>query len=333
MKVSINGMLFVLLVATLAVGCTVNIQTTPREGPSPPPTEEETNGPLVNPTSGRPEPREQPVRRDSAGRVEPTGQPIRRTTDAIFTRREEPPTQGPDSAKIDDESRSRRESEDKAPDNDRRGNPNDPGVQATDTTGKADDPPDRPGVGRGRDESKEEYPGGGNATGLRRQEERPSTGMKPDENADSRVAQGERQPQANLPPATARQSGADRRPDSQTEDSRAGGAAPDIEHESRLETGDLTPGPVLGIRTQDLPAPGKCRLWMRGLAVDDQAKAGKCEEIEATAPAGSWVLYRPARQRDIVHVRIMDLQQVGVVSTVLSYETASGRLIGEAGQP
>ena len=86
---------------------------------------------------------------------------------------------------------------------------------------------------------------------------------------------------------------------------------------------------MLEIPSKELPPPGKCRIWVPGLAARDQAKAGKCDGMEAQAPAGSWVLSRPSKDRNVVHVKVIDGRRAGVVTRVLSYEVASGKLIGE----
>jgi hypothetical protein len=46
----------------------------------------------------------------------------------------------------------------------------------------------------------------------------------------------------------------------------------------------------------------------------------------ASAPAGSWVLYRPSRG-DEVHARVIDPKRAGVVTSVLVYGDAGARYL------
>jgi hypothetical protein len=425
MKVSIERIPTVLLATLLIAGCTVNIQTTPKMEPNPPVEEDEADGPLVSPTDN-PERREQPVRRDTTDRSDPTRRPVRRVPDAVITRREEPPPQSQDSVTVEPE-------DDKAKDPGRRSDQENRGKK-NDAKGAEDDPPDRPGVGNGRDASKEEYPGAGNANGLTKQEEKgeqgdarrrdrqvadespgrgnakglekqaeaepqPATsndrhaGKSPNERAvngqsrsDEARPEGKPQaPNATQPrpddanggteestkaatpgkrtdapqPASARQPGSDqpqgvrrasvnaggperganvqRQPAPEppgpepeaAEAGKSGGNRPVVPSEAGAENEAIAQGSSLGISTKELPAPGKCRVWIPGRDAGDQPKAGKCEVVEAAAPPGSWVLYRSPKERNVVQVRVMDHTHSGIVSDVLSYDIASGKLIGE----
>ena len=86
---------------------------------------------------------------------------------------------------------------------------------------------------------------------------------------------------------------------------------------------------TLGIPPGHLPPPGKCRVWIPGDPPGHQPRARSCEGIEAVAPAGSWVLYRPGKDKKVVHVREMDRRKVGLVIHVRVYEASSGKYLRE----
>ena len=354
MKAPKTSMLTALLAALIAMGCTVNIHTKPNAEPSPPPEEQDSEDVLVSPTHNSPD--EANPRR----RTEPTEESARRTTGTTITRREAPPKPNPDSVKTDDSKQetvrrttgttiTRREDPPKQdPDSAQTGNPPDrPGVgkgrdeskeqypgkgdpnglkkrqdSTTTTETTQGDPPDRPGVGKGRDESKEQYPGNGNASGLEKQQDK--------------------QPEQKKEPVSTKQPNAEKKQDNKAENSKATSTVP--QPEAKQETVTTKPAErtdtavkdksstttaMLEIPSKELPPPGKCRVWIPGLAARDQAKAGKCDGMEAQAPAGSWVLSRPSKDRNVVHVKVIDGRRAGVVTRVLSYEVASGKLIGE----
>jgi hypothetical protein len=109
--------------------------------------------------------------------------------------------------------------------------------------------------------------------------------------------------------------------------SRQSEAAP-IVFEDRLvieENDDRSP---LGIPAAQLPPPGECRLWKPGRSLKEQGRAGSCSAIEATAPAESWVLYRPEQDPRLVHVRVIDPHQKGLVIQVRVYDAARGTYLG-----
>jgi hypothetical protein len=403
MKAPKTSMLTALLAALIATGCTVNIRTRPNAEPSPPP-EEESEDILVSPTHNSPDEAE-PRRR-----TEPTDESVRRTTGTTITRREAPPKPDPDSVKTDESKQetvrrttgttiTRREDPPKQdPDSAQTGNPPDrPGVgkgrdeskEKYPGNGEAKGlekekktevmpdsvsvtPPDRPGVGKGRDESKEQYPGKGEATGLEKQQDKnnenpgqekaKSEEKKTDGKPDSRgnTSGQDKQPEPKQEPVTTKQPNNENKPDNKAENGKAKGTekqpeskkeavtstqpSSDRKPESKRETVTTKPAeptepgtsdktsaatPMLEIPAKELPAPGKCRVWIPGLAERDQAKAGKCDDIESNAPAGSWVLSRPSKDRNVVHVKVIDGRRAGVVVKVLSYEVASGKLIGE----
>jgi hypothetical protein len=47
------------------------------------------------------------------------------------------------------------------------------------------------------------------------------------------------------------------------------------------------------------------------------------------APAGSWVVYRPTRDRKLAYVRVVDERRPGVIVTVRIFDVDSGRFIRE----
>ena len=62
------------------------------------------------------------------------------------------------------------------------------------------------------------------------------------------------------------------------------------------------------------PAPGRCRIWLPDEAPGHQPGQRSCTGIERMAPAGSWILMRPAgEKRNVVHVRVIDDRRAGVV--------------------
>ena len=402
MKAPTTSTITALFAALVATGCTVNIQSRPSAEPSPPPAEEDSVDILVSPTH-TPRERTEPRRR-----VEPTDESTRRTTGTTVTRREDPPP--PDSVETVRETTNTtitRREEPPQPLPDTVGTDKKPKESEKDRRAKqpetvaTDDPPDRPGVGKGRDESKEKYPGKGNATGLEKQQDKnkenpgqeKATGrdeevdVKP-EDKDKATGQ-DKKPEPKQEPVAAKQPDTEKKPDKKAENDKATGSAKqpeakqetvatkqtntEVKPEPKKETGSAEkpsskkqegkkdedkpaakqntvpaqpekptesaakeesspPVAMLEIPSKELPSPGKCRLWIPGQAAKDQAKSGKCDDLEGNAPAGSWVLYRPNKDKNVVQVKEMDPRRSGVVTRVLSYEVASGKLIGEAGR-
>ncbi|HET9512911.1 MAG TPA: hypothetical protein VFO95_03200 [Gemmatimonadales bacterium] len=80
----------------------------------------------------------------------------------------------------------------------------------------------------------------------------------------------------------------------------------------------------LGVPPGHLPPPGQCRLWFPGRPPGHQPKPGSCARNVAEAPAGAWVLYRPARDRKVVHARVIDTRRPGVVVAVRVYDADRG---------
>lgn len=98
--------------------------------------------------------------------------------------------------------------------------------------------------------------------------------------------------------------------------------------EDRLVISDNDDKSPLRIAPGQLPAAGQCRLWYPGRRISDQPRAGSCGEIEGTAPVGSWVLYRPAQDPRLLQVRVIDLDQPGLVTQVRVYDAAQGTYLG-----
>ncbi len=86
---------------------------------------------------------------------------------------------------------------------------------------------------------------------------------------------------------------------------------------------------VLGVPPGHLPRPGQCRVWIPGVPPGRQARSRACAGIMATAPSGSWVLYRPSADRHYVHVRVVDPVRTGVLVMVRIFIAADGRFVTE----
>jgi hypothetical protein len=72
-----------------------------------------------------------------------------------------------------------------------------------------------------------------------------------------------------------------------------------------------------------------CRVWVPGKPPGHQEKARSCYNIERSAPAGSWIVERPGRDKKVVHVRVVDERRPGVVVRVRVYEIRDGKLVRE----
>ncbi|OLC05277.1 MAG: hypothetical protein AUH45_00940 [Gemmatimonadetes bacterium 13_1_40CM_69_22] len=88
---------------------------------------------------------------------------------------------------------------------------------------------------------------------------------------------------------------------------------------------------TLGVPPGHLPKPGECRVWIPGVPPGRQPrpKSRACGGIEAVAPPGSWILYRPTADRRLVHVREVDRARVGVVVRVRIFDVESGKFVRE----
>jgi len=87
---------------------------------------------------------------------------------------------------------------------------------------------------------------------------------------------------------------------------------------------------TLGIPPGHLPPMGQCRVWVPGKPPGHQARARSCDGIERAAPAGSWIVYRPSRDKKVVHVRVVHERRPGVVVHLRVYDAQRGTLIRES---
>jgi hypothetical protein len=80
-----------------------------------------------------------------------------------------------------------------------------------------------------------------------------------------------------------------------------------------------------------LPDAGQCRIWLPGTPPGRQSgdRSRSCQGIAQGAPAGSWIVYRPAKDKKHVHLRLVDQRRAGVVVTVAVFDVASGRFVRE----
>jgi hypothetical protein len=90
-----------------------------------------------------------------------------------------------------------------------------------------------------------------------------------------------------------------------------------------------TTAATLGVPPGHLPPPGQCRVWVPGNPPGHQARSRSCAGIERQAAAGTWILYRPNRDRKVVHVRVVDRRRPGVVVRLRIYDAQRGTLIRE----
>jgi hypothetical protein len=84
----------------------------------------------------------------------------------------------------------------------------------------------------------------------------------------------------------------------------------------------------LGIPEGQLPAPGECRVWFPGRPPGQQPPPQPCGEAEKSAPAATWVLYRPKDDERVVHARVTDSTKPGVIVRINLYDAESGEYLG-----
>jgi len=63
--------------------------------------------------------------------------------------------------------------------------------------------------------------------------------------------------------------------------------------------------------------------------LEPRPKSRSCDGIAASAPAKSWILYRPANEPKVVYVRLIDEHRAGVVVRVLVFDLERKRLVRE----
>ena len=85
----------------------------------------------------------------------------------------------------------------------------------------------------------------------------------------------------------------------------------------------------LGVPPGQIPGVGDCRIWIPGRVPGAQSPSRSCEGIEASAPAGSWILSRPPENRRMVRVRYMHPSRAGDVVRTVLYEASTGRFLRE----
>lgn len=80
-----------------------------------------------------------------------------------------------------------------------------------------------------------------------------------------------------------------------------------------------------------LPNEGECRIWIPGTPPGRQPrpKSRPCAGIEALAPAGSWIVYRPLENRRLVYVREVDARRAGLVVRTRIFDKETTRLLRE----
>jgi hypothetical protein len=112
---------------------------------------------------------------------------------------------------------------------------------------------------------------------------------------------------------------------------RATPPAPDrevVEIEERQARRDADRRGPLGIPEGHLPPPGECRVWYPGRPAGQQPSTGDCAEAERSAPAGTWVLYRPPEDKRVVHARVVDPVRQGVIIRIDLFDAERGTYLG-----
>lgn len=75
-----------------------------------------------------------------------------------------------------------------------------------------------------------------------------------------------------------------------------------------------------------VPAPGRCRVWLPGVAPGRQPRSGSCRVMERRVPRGGWLLVRPSRHPDVVELIAYDARRDGV-RTRYVYDVRSRRRV------
>lgn len=104
---------------------------------------------------------------------------------------------------------------------------------------------------------------------------------------------------------------------------------PESRPEPPRERPQPTTASTLGIPAGHLPEPGECRVWIPGTPPGRQRyeRSQSCQGIGSVAPGGSWIVYRPSRDRRLVHVRVTDRQRPGKILVVHVFEAETGRFL------
>jgi hypothetical protein len=98
--------------------------------------------------------------------------------------------------------------------------------------------------------------------------------------------------------------------------------------EDRLVVSDTDDRSPLRIPPGQLPPAGNCRVWYPDRPPGQQPRAESCAKAEAAATGESWILYRPREDPRLVHVRILDPDQAGVILRVRVYDAERGTYLG-----
>lgn len=98
--------------------------------------------------------------------------------------------------------------------------------------------------------------------------------------------------------------------------------------EDRLVVSDTDDKSPLRIPPAQLPTAGNCRVWYPERPPAQQPRAESCTKAEAAATGESWILYRPREDPRLIHVRIVDPDQAGVILRVRVYDAERGTYLG-----
>ncbi len=98
--------------------------------------------------------------------------------------------------------------------------------------------------------------------------------------------------------------------------------------EDRLVVSDTDDKSPLRIPPAQLPTAGTCRVWFPDRPPAKQPPAESCAKAEAAATGESWILYRPREDPRLVHVRVVDPDQAGVILRVRVYDAERGTYLG-----
>jgi hypothetical protein len=91
--------------------------------------------------------------------------------------------------------------------------------------------------------------------------------------------------------------------------------------------GQPTNAAPLEIPPGELPPPGQCRVWIPGYPAERQPAADRCSTLDHGIPGGALLLYRPASDRQHVHVSYFDEVRPDMIVAVRVYVAGSGRFV------
>ena len=86
---------------------------------------------------------------------------------------------------------------------------------------------------------------------------------------------------------------------------------------------------ALHIPPGHLPPPGYCRIWYPGRSPGHQPRSGDCESLIHRVPLGAWLISRPTKDKDNVHVYVYDQTKPSVVVIIRVFDIATGRFVYE----